>query len=157
MSKDSNFRNYSAPAPAYDTDDTECRLERLESETSQLTCEDLKLGNYKLGNYRDSLISSDTVRSERSEKLADNKGLLTSTISFEEEVVFGIDLNHASPSASPCSDRASPCSGSPGEEREEGEEGKDGEEGATMIRFDERQSVERIFLPSINFRISEEV
>ena len=146
MSKDSNFRNYSAPAPAYDTDDTECRLERLESETSQLTCEDLKLGN-----YRDSLISSDTVRSERSEKLADNKKLLTSTISFEEEVVFGIDLNHASPSASPCSDRASPCSGSPGKEEEEGEEG------ATMIRFDERQSVERIFLPSINFRISEEV
>ena len=146
MSKDSNFRNYSAPAPAYDTDDTECRLERLESETSQLTCEDLKLGN-----YRDSLISSDTVRSERSEKLADNKKLLTSTISFEEEVVFGIDLNHASPSASSCSDRASPCSGSPAEE------GKDGEKGATMIRFDERQSVERIFLPSINFRISEEV
>ena len=152
MSKDSNFRNYSAPAPAYDTDDTECRLERLESETSQLTCEDLKLGN-----YRDSLISSDTVRSERSEKLADNKKLLTSTISFEEEVVFGIDLNHASPSASPCSDRASPCSGSPAEEGKDGEEGEEGDKGATMIRFDERQSVERIFLPSINFRISEEV
>jgi len=46
--------------------------------------------------------------------------LQPSTISFDEEVVFGIDLNNTSGSSSPV------------------EEGVEAEDGATFIRFDER-------------------